>query len=52
MKVGEQKTEEQLAELAEKRREAGRRLQDQAAKSRAEKVLICFTAAPASHKTS
>lgn len=48
MKVGEPKTEEQLAELAEKRREAGRRLQDQAAKSRAEKVrqLACATWPP------
>jgi hypothetical protein len=38
LKIGEPKTEEQLAQIAEKRREAGRRLQDQAAKNRAEKV--------------
>ncbi|KAG8935906.1 Nuclear actin-protein involved in chromatin remodeling [Tulasnella sp. 418] len=33
------KTEEELAALAEKRREAGRRLQEQAAKKRVEKIM-------------
>ncbi|KAF8323091.1 actin-like ATPase domain-containing protein [Clavulina sp. PMI_390] len=36
--VREAKSEEQLAQLAEKRKEAGRRLQEQAAKNRAEKL--------------
>lgn len=36
--TGEAKTEEQLAVIAEKRKEAGRRLQDLAVKNRAEKV--------------
>ncbi|KAF8323004.1 actin-like protein Arp5p [Cantharellus anzutake] len=37
--IGEEKTEEELARIAERRREAGRRLQEQAAKVRSEKML-------------
>lgn len=40
VKAGEEKSEEQLAQLAEKRKEAGRRLQDQAAKNRVEKARM------------
>jgi len=36
------KTEEELAAIAEKRRESGRRLQEQAAKRRIEKVCIKY----------
>ena len=42
--VTEEKTEEELTKLAEKRKEQGRKLQEMAAKSRMEKVLAsCFS---------
>jgi actin-related protein 5 len=39
--VTEEKTEEELAKIAEKRKEQGRKLQEMAAKSRQEKVPQC-----------
>jgi actin-related protein 5 len=40
--VAEEKTEEELAKIAEKRREQGRKLQELAAKTRVEKVCACL----------
>lgn len=37
---GEEKTEEELARIAERRREQGRKLQEIAAKARVEKVCV------------
>jgi actin-related protein 5 len=39
--VQEEKTEEELARIAEKRKEQGKKLQEMAAKNRQEKVCIC-----------
>jgi actin-related protein 5 len=38
--VAEEKTEEDIARLAERRREQGRKLQEMAAKAREEKVCV------------
>lgn len=38
--VAEDKTEEELSRIAEKRKEQGKKLQEMAAKSRIEKVLV------------
>lgn len=39
--VQEEKTEEELARIAERKREQGRKLQEMAARSRMEKVCVC-----------
>lgn len=41
--VGEEKTEEELTRIAERRKEQGRKLQEIAAKARIEKVWLFFT---------
>jgi actin-related protein 5 len=41
-----EKSQEELDKIAEKRKESGRRLQEQAAKARLEKVRYCFSVFP------